>query len=83
MAGLWEKLNQVRSHNATDKDLSNVVRTALALLRTADQQPISSLIHKRKQPVSDRAALDAQFKKYSTSMDTKLGHLQMSLENVM
>lgn len=53
-------LQQARAPNATEKNLLEGIRTALALQKTASQQRISSYVEERKKSVGDKATIDVE-----------------------
>lgn len=60
MTYLSVDVQQDRTQNRTDKDLSEGARTILHLLKTASQQSISSSIKQHEKLIADNAANDEE-----------------------
>lgn len=58
---------------ASGKDLFEGVKTALALQKIASRQHISSHVKERQKFFTEKAAIDVEFWKYRSDVDTKLG----------
>lgn len=65
-------LQQAREQNATGKNLSEGVKTAIALQKTASQQSNSNYVKEHEKLVADKDANDMELWKYWPDMDTKI-----------
>lgn len=81
VTSLSADIRQADPENATDKDLFEIIKTALALQKRASQKPISGCVKENDKLVADKATIDAEFREHRTITDTKLGRLQVPLEN--
>lgn len=70
-----------KTQNETDKALSEEIRTALALQKTATQQRIFNHVNDREELTAERAFLDAAFRNYPTYSDSRISRLQTTLES--
>lgn len=81
MTSLLASLQQAQAQNATDGDLLEGAKTALALRKTVSQHCISSYVKVRRELAAEKAVIDAEFRQYRTSKHTELGRLQACLDD--